>query len=92
MGNDFPISLIGTSDSMTVENSDAGTSNQTETFTTLGGLRLDTQIAQLVSALATYSANNSGFNPATATQTPNDANVQPAIGASWHNIANTSMS
>jgi hypothetical protein len=34
--------------------------------------------------MATYSANNPGFNPATATQMPTDSNLQSAIAAAWH--------
>jgi hypothetical protein len=34
--------------------------------------------------MATYSANNAGFNPATATQAPNDPNLQATIAAAWH--------
>jgi hypothetical protein len=37
-----------------------------------------------VSGMATYSANNPGFNPVTATQAPNDPTRLGAIAATWH--------
>jgi hypothetical protein len=55
-----------------------------QSFNTADGAKLDSQIAQLVSAMASYSASNPGFNPATATQMPNDPNLQGAIAAAWH--------
>lgn len=51
---------------------------------TAGGLKLDNQISQLVQAMATYSANNPGFDPVTASQAPNDTSLQNAIAAAWH--------
>jgi hypothetical protein len=47
-------------------------------------MQLDSQLSSLVSAMATFSANNPGFNPATATQMPSDSTVQSAIATSWH--------
>ena len=46
--------------------------------------RPDSGVAELVEAMATFSANNPGFNPATATQMPNDTNLQAASASSWH--------
>ena len=51
---------------------------------TAGGLKLDTQVAQLVQAMATYSAANPGFNPVAAIAAPNDPTLQTQIAASWH--------
>jgi Ca2+-binding RTX toxin-like protein len=84
-GNNLVASLIGTTDKITVQNWYSGSANQIETFATPDGLKLDTQIAQLVSAMATYSANNPGFDPSQASQMPNDSSVQSAIGSAWHN-------
>jgi hypothetical protein len=33
--------------------------------------------------MATYSANNPGFNSATASQMPTGSNLQSAIAAAW---------
>jgi len=84
-GNDLVATLLGTSDKITVQNWYSGSSNQIETFKTVDGLRLDTQIAQLVAAMATYSANNPGFDPSQASQMPNDSTLQSTIASSWHN-------
>jgi hypothetical protein len=48
------------------------------------GLRLDSSVLQLVQAMATYSANNPGFDPATVTQAPTDSSLQTAIAGAWH--------
>jgi hypothetical protein len=41
-------------------------------------------VAQLVQAMATYSAGNPGFDPTSVAQAPNDAGLQTTIAASWH--------
>jgi hypothetical protein len=53
---------------------------------TAGGLKIDSQISQLVQAMATYAANNPGFDPTSSSlQTvPNEAGLQNAIAAAWH--------
>lgn len=50
------------------------------------GLKLDGQAALLVQAMATYSANNSGFDPtASGVHTiPNDTNLQSSLASAWH--------
>jgi hypothetical protein len=49
------------------------------------GMNVDRQVAQLVSAMATHSAGNSGFDPMTTpTQTPNDSNLQSTLAPAWH--------
>ncbi len=83
-GNDLEIDLLGTSDKITVSgwfNGNAGT--HVQTFNA-GGLKLDSQVSQLVAAMATYSANNNSFNPATATSMPTNSTLQTAIAAAWH--------
>jgi Ca2+-binding RTX toxin-like protein len=83
-GNNLVINDIGTSDTVTVQNWYSGSSNQIGTVSTIAGLKLDTQIAQLVSAMATYSASNPGFDPTQATQMPTDSSLQTAVAAAWH--------
>jgi hypothetical protein len=52
---------------------------------TAGGLTLNhSAVAQLVQAMSTFLANNPAFDPATATQVPNDAGLQNTITTSWH--------
>jgi hypothetical protein len=83
-GNNLVVDLIGTNDTITVSNwygSNAGA--QLETFNA-GGLKLDSQLAQLVQAMASYGTANPGFNPTTATAMPTDTTLQNTIAASWH--------
>ena len=51
---------------------------------TAGGLKLDTQVSQLVQAMATYAATHSGFDPTAVAQAPADPTLQNAIAAAWH--------
>jgi hypothetical protein len=51
---------------------------------TARGLKLDSQVAQLVQAMATYAADNPSFNPVTATEAPKSSALQSAIAAAWH--------
>jgi hypothetical protein len=92
VGNNLEIDLVGTSDKITISNwYGANAGAQVQGFDA-GGLILDTQIAQLVSAMAAY-VSSTGYNPtasgsgttipggstSTAAQT-----LQNAIAASWH--------
>jgi hypothetical protein len=51
-----------------------------------GDLNIDSQVSQLVQAMATYSANNSGFDPTASSvhAIPNDSGVQAAMAPPWH--------
>jgi Ca2+-binding RTX toxin-like protein len=84
-GNNLQIDLLGTTETVTVAGWFGGNARaQTQSFDTADGSKLDTQVAQLVSAMATYSSANPGFNPTTATQMPADSGVQNAVAAAWH--------
>ena len=83
-GNNLQIDVLGTSSQVTINNWFGSTGNQLQEITA-GGLKIDSQVSQLVQAMATYSANNPGFNPeATGQQMSNNSTLQTAIGASWH--------
>lgn len=84
VGNDLQIDKLGTQDSVTVSNWYGNDRAQVQTFALADGMRIDSQIAQLVSAMATYSAANPGFDPSLATSMPTDAALTSAIGSSWH--------
>jgi hypothetical protein len=75
----------GVAAAIAVQNWYSRSSNQIETFTSADGLKLDTQVAQLVAAMATYSAKNPGFDPSQVSQMPSDTTLQSAIVAAWHN-------
>ena len=84
-GNDLQIDLMGTTDHLTISGWYAGNARaQVSSFDTADGLKLDTQIAQLVTAMATFSANNPGFDPTQASQMPNDPTLQGVVASSWH--------
>jgi hypothetical protein len=83
-GNDLQINLLGTSDQITLSNwFGSNAKAQVEKFTA-DGLTLDSQVSSLVSAMATYAAANSSFNPTTATSMPTDTTLQSAIASAWH--------
>jgi hypothetical protein len=83
-GNDLQIDVLGSQSEVTVANWFNGGTQLQEI--TAGGLKIDSQVSQLVQAMATYSANNSGFDPTSSSISaiPNDANLQGAIATAWH--------
>ena len=48
------------------------------------GMKLDSQVPQLVSAMASYQASNPGFDPTTAASMPNDPTLRAALASAWH--------
>jgi len=82
-GNDLLVQVMGGQDRVTVSNWFANSSARLQEIKA-GGLEIDAGLSQLVQAMATYSANNPAFNPATASQAPNDPALQTAIAAAWH--------
>ena len=85
VGNDLQIDILGSSDHLTISGWYGGNARaQVQSFKTADGLTLDGQIEQLVSAMATYAAENPGFNPATSSQLPSDPTLQNTVAAAWH--------
>jgi len=84
-GNDLKIDLLGSNTSVNVNNWFSGSTDQLQEITA-GGLKIDSQISQLVQAMATYSTNNPGFDPTSSSNTtaPNDTNLQNAMASAWH--------
>jgi len=82
-GNNLQIDVMGSQSQVTINGWFGSNGNQLQEITA-AGLKIDSQVSQLVQAMATYSTNNPSFNPATATQAPNEANLQGAISAAWH--------
>jgi hypothetical protein len=84
-GNNLQIDVLGSSTSVTVNNWFSSSSPDQLQEITAGGLKIDDQVSQLVQAMATYSSNNSGFNPtASGAGMPTDSGLQSAIAAAWH--------
>jgi hypothetical protein len=82
-GNNLVIQELDSSNQITIDNWYSTTGNQVSSFTA-DGKTLDSSIASLVSAMATYASGHSGFNPATATSMPTDTTLQSAITSAWH--------
>ena len=84
-GNNLLVDLLGTNDQITVAGWFGGNAGaQVGSFNADDGALANSQVLQLVQAMASYGANNPGFNPATATQMPTDSSLQSAIAANWH--------
>jgi hypothetical protein len=88
-GNDLQIDVMGTQQGVTVADwfgNTPGNFSQLQTIGTADGNSLDnSQVSQLVQAMATFSAANTGFDPTASgnSQAPNDPGVQSAIAAAW---------
>ncbi|WP_158816032.1 calcium-binding protein [Methylocapsa sp. S129] len=84
-GANLQIDVMGTTNSLTIDDWFGGTNGApVQGFATTDGLKLDTQVGQLVTAMATYAADNSGFNPTLVSQVPTDTTLQSAVAAAWH--------
>jgi Ca2+-binding RTX toxin-like protein len=82
-GANLTISVLGTQDQVTVSNWFGSNTAKLQEIKA-GGVQIDSSVASLVQAMATYSTNNPAFNPTTATQMPSDPTLQSAIAAAWH--------
>ncbi len=84
-GNDLKIDILGSTSSVTVGGWFSGNASQLQEISA-GGLKIDSQVSQLVQAMATYSSNNPGFDPTSSavSSVPNDSGLQSAVSASWH--------
>ncbi len=80
---DLVITRHGSTDSITVQDWDSGSAYQTEIFRTAdGSTLLNTQVDQLIQAMATFSANNGGITWDQALDTrPQD--VQAILATYW---------
>ena len=85
-GNNLLAQIIGSSDQVTVQGWYAANTAQLQEIKTADGAMLDTQLSQLVQAMASYEAANPGFDPTASglSQAPSDPNLQSAIAAAWH--------
>jgi Ca2+-binding RTX toxin-like protein len=82
-GSDLIVALHGSTDTLTVRSWYDNTANQTEVIQTAdGSTLLNTQVEQLIQAMATFSANNGGISWDQAiSQNPNE--VQAVLTAYW---------
>ncbi|MEN2470076.1 calcium-binding protein [Burkholderia sp. GS2Y] len=82
-GNNLEIDVLGTNTSVNVNNWFQGAGSQLQKITA-GGLSIDSQVSQLVQAMASYSVSHPGFSAHSTTQMPTDTAIQSVIAASWH--------
>ncbi|MBN2653557.1 MAG: hypothetical protein JXR79_00375 [Nitrospirae bacterium] len=77
------VDINGTTDRLTVQSWNSGSAYQTEVFKTSDGKQLlNTQVDQLIQAMATFSANNGGISWSNAIQQkPNE--VQQVLAQYW---------
>ncbi len=84
-GEDLKIDVLGTTDNLTVAGwYGANAGAQVQSIDTADGSKIDTQLQQLVSAMASFTAGNPGFDPTASSAMPADPNLQAAIAAAWH--------
>ncbi len=83
-GNDLRINVLGSADSMTVAGWYSNNYSQLKEIKTADGSMIDSHLANLVQAMATFSSLHSAFNPVTATQFPTDSTLQTTLAAAWH--------
>ena len=84
-GNNLVADVIGTKEQVTIDNWFGSNKSADLSEIAAAGLKLDSEVAQLVSAMATYSASNPGFNPtASGALMPDNPTLQNAITSAWH--------
>jgi hypothetical protein len=85
VGNDLTVQKLASSNTITIAGwyTSGQAGNQVQSFHA-NGLTIDSQVATLVNAMATYQTAHSSFNPNTATSMPTDTTLQNAIAAAWH--------
>lgn len=76
--------LMGSQDRVTISGWYANSYSQLSAIKAADGQQVDSGLSQLVQAMATYSAQNPGFDPTAASQAPNDTTLQNAIAAAWN--------
>jgi Ca2+-binding RTX toxin-like protein len=82
VGNNLEVAVIGGTDKVTVQNWYTGTVNHVEQFKTAQGqILLDTQVENLVTAMAAFAPPAAGQT--TLSQTTRDA-LTPVLAANWH--------
>ncbi len=82
VANNLEVSVIGTADKMTISNWYLGSQYHVEEFKTSDGhTLLDSQVQNLVQAMATFAPPAAGQTTLTATQ---QATLAPVLAANWH--------
>ncbi|SIT42325.1 Hemolysin-type calcium binding protein related domain (fragment) [Paraburkholderia ribeironis] len=90
VGNNLQVDVMGTKTEATIENWFSYSYSQLAEVAVSGGasgnMVLDTQINQLIQAMATFTANHPGFDPtSSANPTITDPTVLTLVSSTWHN-------
>ena len=81
-GENLRIDLLGSKSTLTVADWFGANKSAQVAEIVAGGLKMDSQTAALVTAMARYQAANPGFNPQSAAAMPSA--LHNAIAAAWH--------
>ncbi|RQR20493.1 hemolysin, partial [Burkholderia sp. Bp9143] len=89
VGSDLQVDVMGSNTSATIQNWFSNAYSRLAEITVSGGtagnMAIDSQIDQLVQAMATFSANNSGFDPtSSANPTITDSTLLATVNSVWH--------
>ncbi|MDB5407969.1 MAG: Hemolysin-type calcium-binding repeat-containing protein [Rhodospirillales bacterium] len=83
-GNDLKVDVMGSTDSATLVGWYSTGYSKLQEIVTADGRKLDTQVDQLVQAMAMFQTSNPGFDPTAASRAPPDAALQNSLAAAWH--------
>ena len=78
---------MGSHDKITVADWFNAGASQLQDIKTADGSHIGSNLAQLVQAMANYSADHPGFDATATAQAPNDPSLQNTIAASWRSSA-----
>ncbi|SFK06880.1 calcium-binding protein, partial [Paraburkholderia megapolitana] len=89
VGNNLQVSIMGSKTEATIDNWFSNTYSQLSEVTVAGGssgaLTLDSQVNQLIQAMATFSAAHSGFDiTSPANPAITDPTLLAAVSSAWH--------
>lgn len=84
-GSDLMATVLGSADVVDLKGwFGADPSAQVAAIKGYDGLKLDSSVGQLVTAMAAYAASNPGFDPTAATVIPADPSLRSALAGAWH--------
>jgi hypothetical protein len=89
VGSNLEVDIMGSKTSATMVNWFSNNYSQLSEITVTGGssgnMTLDSQLSQLIQAMASYSANHTSFNPQSSTNAQiTDPTVLSAVSSAWH--------
>jgi len=89
VGSDLEVDVLGTSTKATVQDWFAQDSSKLAAISVAGGdsgdVTIDTQLNQLIQAMASYSAANPGFDPTNTSQSQiTDPSLLAQVTGDWH--------